>query len=37
MDLLKRHCNGAVYYESKVFPIKSQAQLFDVLESEINK
>lgn len=37
MDLLKRHCNGAAYYESKVFPIKSQAQLFDVLESEISK
>lgn len=37
LDLLKKHCNGAAYYESKVFPIKSQAQLFDVLESEINK
>lgn len=37
LDLLKKHCNGATYYESKVFPIKSNAQLFDILESEVNK
>lgn len=37
LNLLKKHCSGAVFYESKVFPVKSNAQLFDVLESEINK
>lgn len=37
LNLLKKHCSGAAFYESKVFPVKSNAQLFDVLESEINK
>lgn len=37
LNLLRKHCSGAAFYESKVFPVKSNAQLFDVLESEINK
>lgn len=37
LNLLKKHCSGAAFYESKVFPVKSNAQLFDILESEINK
>ena len=37
LNLLKKHCSGAAFYESKVFPVKSNAQLFDILESEVNK
>lgn len=34
---LVEHCKGAVYYESKVFPIKSNAELYDMLSMEISK
>lgn len=36
MKLLK-HCKGAVYFESSVSPIKSNAELYDFLVSEISK
>ena len=36
-EKLLKHCKGAVYYESKVFPIKSNAELYDMLVEEINK
>lgn len=32
-----KRCKGAAFYESKVAPVKSNAELFDVLSSEINK
>ncbi len=31
------NCKGAVFYESKVVPVKSNAELFDILSAEINK
>ena len=34
---LLANCKGAVFYESKVAPIKSDAELFDFLSAEINK
>ena len=34
---LLANCKGAVFYESKVAPIKSNAELFDLLSAEINK
>lgn len=34
---LLAHCKGAVYYESKVAPVKSNAELFDMLSAEINR
>ena len=34
---LFERCKGATYYESKVVPVKSDAELFDILSSEINK
>lgn len=34
---LMENCKGAVYFESKVAPIKSNAELFDMLSAEINK
>lgn len=34
---LMENCKGAVYFESKVSPIKSNAELFDMLSAEINK
>lgn len=34
---LLKHCSGAVYFESSVAPIKSNAELYDFLVSEINK
>lgn len=34
---LLQNCKGAVYYESKVAPIKSNAELFDMLSDEIKK
>lgn len=36
-EKLLTNCKGAVYYESKVFPIKSNAELYDMLAEEINK
>lgn len=30
-------CKGVVYFDSKVFPIKSNAELFDMLSDEISK
>lgn len=35
--LLKEHCSGVVFYESKVAPIKSNAELYDMLSAEISK
>ena len=34
---LLKNCKGATYFESKVAPIKSNAELYDFLVSEINK
>ena len=34
---LLNRCKGATYYESKVFPVKSNAELYDMLVEEINK
>ena len=31
------NCKGAVFYESKVVPVKSNAELYDILSAEINK
>ena len=31
------NCKGAVFYESKVAPVKSNAELFDILSAEISK
>ena len=36
-EKLMKRCKGAVYYESKVAPVKSNAELFDLLSSEMNK
>lgn len=36
-DKLLKNCKGAAFYESKIVPINSNAELFDVLSSEINK
>lgn len=32
---LLKHCKGAVYYESKLFPVKSNAELYDILSEVI--
>lgn len=32
-----KNCKGASFYESKVVPVKSNAELFDILSAEINK
>ena len=34
---LLEHCKGAVYYESKIFPVKSNAEVYDILAEEIVK
>lgn len=34
---LVKNCKGAAFYESKVVPVKSNAELFDVLSTEMNK
>lgn len=34
---LMKNCKGAVYYESKVVPVKSNAELFDLLSAEMWK
>ena len=34
---LLKYCKGAVFYESKIHPVKSNAEMYDVLVSEINK
>lgn len=34
---LLKNCKGAAFYESKVVPVKSNAELFDVLSMEMNK
>lgn len=31
------NCKGAAFYEAKVAPVKSDAELYDILSSEINK
>ena len=36
-EKLLNKCKGAVYYESKVFPVKSNAELYDMLAAEIAK
>lgn len=36
-ERLLKYCSGAVFYESKVVPIKSNAELYDMLSEEINK
>ena len=35
-ELMKK-CKGATYYESKIFPVKSNAEVYDILAEEINK
>ena len=35
-DRLMENCKGAVFYESKVIPVKNNAELFDILSDEIN-
>ena len=35
--MLLLNCKGAVFYESKVVPIKSNAELYDMLSAEISK
>lgn len=34
---LLENCKGVVFYESKVVPVKSNAELFDILSMEISK
>lgn len=34
-DKLLRRCKGATFYESKVLPVKSNAQLYDFLSAEL--
>lgn len=34
---LMKNCKGATYYESKIFPIKSNSELYDMLATEIIK
>lgn len=34
---LLKYCSGAAFYENKVVPIKSNAELYDMLTKEINK
>lgn len=36
-EKLLENCKGAVFYESKVVPVKSNAELYDILSAEINK
>ena len=36
-DLLMKKCRGAAYFESKVAPVKSNAELFDILSDDILK
>ena len=36
-DKLLKHCKGATFYESKVLPIKSNAELYDMLSESISK
>ena len=36
-EKLLKYCSGATFYENKVVPIKSNAELYDILSSEINK
>ena len=34
---LLENCKGAAFYESKIAPVKSNAELFDILSAEISK
>lgn len=36
-EKLLANCKGAVYYESKIFPVKSNAEVYDILAEEIAK
>ena len=36
-EKLLENCKGAVYYESKIFPVKSNAEVYDILAEEIAK
>ena len=36
-EKLLKHCKGATFYESKVLPIKSNAELYDMLSESISK
>lgn len=36
-DKLLSNCKGATFYESKVMPVKSNVELYDILSAEINK
>lgn len=36
-EKLLENCKGAVYYESKIFPVKSNAEMYDILVEEISK
>lgn len=36
-EKLKKHCKGAAFYESRVFPVKSNAEMYDMLCTEMNK
>lgn len=36
-EKLLNNCKGATFYESKVIPVKSNAELFDILSAEINE
>jgi transcriptional regulator with XRE-family HTH domain len=36
-EKLLDNCKGAAFYESKVVPVKSNAELYDILSAEINK
>lgn len=36
-EKLLKKCKGAAFYESKVVPVKSNAELFDILSAEISK
>lgn len=36
-EKLLANCKGAVYYESKIFPVKSNAEVYDILAEEVTK
>ena len=36
-EKLLDNCKGAAFYESKVVPVKSNAELYDILSAVINK
>lgn len=36
-DKMLKYCKGAAFYESKVLPVKNDAELYDILSAEISK